>query len=161
MMHALKRPLRTFSYAAALTGSLVALPAWAADLKVEVNHSHLHTLEQAASTIIVGNPSIADVSVSNSNTLVVFGRSYGVTNLIALDAAGRQIANLDVNVIAAQGSVMTVNRGTGQASYSCAPDCVRVINQADAPEATDALLTTIKSITRYGDASAASSSGQD
>ncbi|MAN61051.1 MAG: pilus assembly protein [Parvibaculum sp.] len=160
MMHALKRPLQTFACAAALSG-LLAVPAWAADLKVEVNHSRLHTLGQAASTIIVGNPAIADVSVSNNNTLVVFGRSYGTTNLIALDATGRQIANLDVNVTAAHADMMTVNRGTGQLSYSCAPNCVRVINPADATEPTDGLLATTKGVTGYGDESAAAGGGQE
>ncbi len=139
----------------------MAVPAGAADLKLEVNHSRLHTLGQAASTVIVGNPAIADVSVSNNNTLVVFGRSYGTTNLIALDAAGRQIANLDVNVTAMQGNVVTVNRGTGQFSYACAPNCVRVINAADATEPTDALLATTKGITGYGDESAEASNGQE
>ncbi len=161
MMHALKRPLRTAACTAALTASLMVGPVLAADLKVEVNHSSLHTLGQAASTVIVGNPAIADVSVSNSNTLVVFGRSYGTTNLIALDATGRQIANLDVNVTAASTGIMTVNKGTGQFSYACAPNCVRVINAADATEPTDALLATTKGITGYGDESAEASSGQE
>ena len=154
MMHALKRPIRTLACVATLSGSLLALPAWAADLKVEVNHSRLHALGQAASTIIVGNPSIADVSLSNNNTLVVFGRSYGTTNLIALDAGGRQIANLDVNVTEAANAAMTFNRGAAQTSYACAPRCVRVINPADGTEATDGLLGTTKGVTAFGDEAA-------
>ncbi|MCE7998379.1 MAG: pilus assembly protein [Rhodobiaceae bacterium] len=161
MTHALKRPIRALACAATLTGGLLALPAWAADLKVEVNHSSLHTLGQAASTIIVGNPAIADISISNNSTLVIFGRSYGTTNLIALDATGRQIANLDINVVEARTGVLTVNRGTGQASYACAPNCVRVINTADQTEATDTLLATTQGVTQYGDSSAEASSEQD
>jgi Flp pilus assembly secretin CpaC len=155
MTHAQKRPLRTLACVATLTGGLFALPAWAADLRVEVNHSQLHALGQAASTVIVGNPSIADVSVSNSNTLIVFGKSYGTTNLIALDASGRQIANLDVNVTSPRGDAMTFNRGTAQTSYSCAPRCVRVINPADGTEATDGLLGTTKGVTGYAAETAA------
>lgn len=161
MMHALKRPLRTAACTAALTASLMAFPALAADLKVEVNHSSLHTLSQAASTVIVGNPAIADVSVSTNNTLVVFGRSYGTTNLIALDDAGRQIANLDVNVTAPRDSVITVNRGPDQTSFSCEPRCVRVIDASDATKPTDDLLATTVGITGYADEVASSSSGQD
>ncbi len=157
MTHAQKRPLRTLACVATVTGSLFALPAWAADLNIEVNHSRLHALGQAASTIIVGNPAIADVSVSNSNTLVVFGRSYGTTNLIALDAGGRQIANLDVSVTEPRSTAMTFNRGAAQTSYSCAPRCVRVINPADGTEATDGLLATTKGVTSLGDEAAAAS----
>ncbi len=158
MTHAPKRPLRTLSYVATLAGSLLAFPASAADLSVEVNHSRLHTLKQAASTIIVGNPAIADVSLSNDMTLVVFGKTYGLTNLIALDATGRQIANLDVRVTTSQGTNMIVNRGAGQMSYSCAPRCVRVVDPADDTSATDTLLTTTTGVTAYGDAAAAGDS---
>ncbi len=154
MNHALKRPLRTLACVATLSGSLFALPALAADLKVEVNHSRLHTLGQAASTIIVGNPAIADVSLSNNSTLVIFGRSYGTTNLIALDATGRQIANLDVSVAAANEHMMTVNRGSGQLSYSCEPNCVRVINPADTMEATSALVAATNGVTNFADKAA-------
>jgi len=161
MMHALKRPLRTFACAAALSGSLVTVPAWAADLKVEVNHSRLHALGQAASTVIVGNPAIANVSVSNNNTLVVFGRSYGTTNLIALDETGRQVADFDIRVTAPRESVVTVNRGAVQTSMSCAPRCVRIIDTSDAIQPTDDLVATTKSVTGYADEVAASSSGQD
>jgi len=157
MTHVQKRPLRTLTFAAALTGGLWALPASAADLIVEVNHSRLHALGQATSTIIVGNPAIADISVSNNSTLVVFGRSYGTTNLIALDAGGRQIANLDVRVTEAEDAVMTLNRGSVQTSYSCAPRCARVINSADSPEATDALLGTTSAVTSFSDEAAAAS----
>lgn len=161
MTHTIKRPHRALACATALAGCLFAFPAWAADVNIEVNHSRLHNLGQAASSIIVGNPSIADVSISNDNTLIVFGRAYGTTNLIALDASGRQIANLDIKVVGASTGVMTVNRGANQTSYSCAPDCIRVINTADAPESTDALLTTTQNVTSYGDAVAAGASGED
>lgn len=154
MTHVSKRPCRALACAAALSGGLLALPAWAADLRVEVNHSHLHTLKHAASTLIVGNPAIADVSISNNNTLVVFGKTYGMTNLIALDATGRQVANLDVRVTESGGTNMVVNRGASQLSYSCAPRCVRVIDTADEPTLTDSLISTTKSVTGYADAAA-------
>ena len=157
MTHVSKRPFRALACAAALSGGLIALPAWATDLRVEVNQSQLHTLKQAASTIIVGNPAIADVSIGNNNTLVVFGKSYGLTNLIALDATGRQIANLDVRVTTSEGTNMIVSRGANQLSYSCAPRCVRVVDIADDPKSVTDLLGPTKDFTGYSDASSGES----
>jgi putative type II/III system pilus formation protein len=153
------RSMRAVGCALAIAGGLFASPASAADLLIEINQSKLHQLARAASTIVVGNPAIADVSVGNANTLIVFGRSYGKTNLIALDAAGQQIANLDLNVIAVRDSALTVNRGTGQYSYNCTPNCVRVLNPADEGEATSALLATTQAVSGFGD-QAASNAGE-
>jgi len=154
MTYPIKRPGRSIASVLVVASSLIALPAWAADIRVEINQSRLHQLSRAASTVIVGNPAIADVSVTNANTLVVFGRSYGKTNLIALDAAGRQIANFNINVTPTQAAALTLTRGTGEYTYNCAPQCVRVINPTDVTEATDALLSTTKEVTGYGDQSA-------
>jgi Flp pilus assembly secretin CpaC len=38
----------------------------------------------AAAEVIIGNPTIADVSVQGGNLLVVTGKSFGVTNIISL-----------------------------------------------------------------------------
>lgn len=154
MMYPTNRPSRRIASALVIASSLIAMPAWAADIQVEINQSRLHQLSRSASTVIVGNPAIADVSVTNADTLVVFGRSYGKTNLIALDGAGRQIANFDINVTPTQEAALTLTRGTGEYSYNCAPQCVRVINPTDVTAATDALLSTTKEVTGYGNQSA-------
>ena len=39
-----------------------------------------------AAEIIIGNSVIADVSVQSGNLLVITGKSFGITNMIALDA---------------------------------------------------------------------------
>ena len=45
-------------------------------------------LPEKVATIVVGNPLIADVSVQSGGLVVVTGKGYGTTNLIALDRAG-------------------------------------------------------------------------
>jgi len=161
MIKSKKRSIATLSGALVLAGGLFSLPANAADLLVEVNQSRLHQLSSAASTIIVGNPAIADVSLSSASTLIVFGRTFGQTNLIALDDNGRQIANLDLNVVASRdASAMTVNRGPSQTSYNCTPDCVRVLNPTDDAEATNALLTATSGVGDLNNNSAGAGGGE-
>jgi Flp pilus assembly secretin CpaC len=140
-----------------LASALVSLPAWAAGFQVEINQSKLHRINGEAATVIVGNPSIANVSVGTPNTLVVFGRSYGSTNLIALDENGRTLSSIDIDVVAPRHGNLTVTKGTGQLAYNCSPRCERVINPTDTPEEVNALITATQSATDYADATAQSS----
>jgi len=110
-------------------------PAQAADFSVEINQSRAVHLAAPASTLLVGNPAIADVNVEGAKLLYVLGKAYGRTNIIALDDKGRQIAQFNVNVIGQQTSSVTLMRGAGQVSYNCTPRCERTVNPSDAPEA--------------------------
>ncbi len=64
--------------------------------------------------------------------MVVTGKSFGVTNLIALDAGGTLLAESLVRVSAASDSVLTVQRGMDRESYSCTPQCQPSVQLGDA-----------------------------
>lgn len=98
---------------------------------VVVDHAKVIRLPERTQTVIVGNPAIADVSVQKSGILVVTGKSFGVTNLIALDAQGGMLAESRVSVRAHQDSVVTVQRGMERESYSCAPHCQPAMQLGD------------------------------
>lgn len=114
-------------------GLASASTAWAAPagtpaaapetVSVLVDHAKVVRLPERAQTVIVGNPGIADVSVQRNGVMVVTGKSFGVTNLIALDASGALLAESLVRVGAASNSVLTVQRGLERESYSCTPSC--------------------------------------
>ena len=55
------------------------------------------SLPTAPGAIVIGNPSIADVSIQGQN-IFIHGRSFGQTNLIILDLQGNQVANFDLMV---------------------------------------------------------------
>lgn len=101
--------------------------AGAAELQVPIDESKVFVLDQPVATVAVTNPSIADVSIHNDKIILVVGRTFGVTNIIALDANGKPVATKRVRVtsVASAGSVTYV-RGPGIYSYSCAPRCERV-----------------------------------
>lgn len=90
---------------------------------VTVDHAKVVRLPEKAQTVIVGNPAIADVTVQRNGVMVVTGKSFGVTNLIALDASGALLAESSVRVSAASDSILTVQRGLDRESYSCTPVC--------------------------------------
>ncbi|WP_414644229.1 pilus assembly protein N-terminal domain-containing protein [Bosea sp. (in: a-proteobacteria)] len=106
------------------------LPAGAApqaskieSVAVMVDHAKVIRLPEKAQTVIVGNPAIADVAVQKNGVMIVTGKSFGVTNLIALDASGALLAESLVRVGADSDSVLTVQRGLDRESYSCTPVC--------------------------------------
>jgi hypothetical protein len=85
---------------------------------VVVDQAKVVALVRPAKTIYVGNPSIADITVIDSRHAFVLGKTFGVTNLIALDGGGRQISNQQITVINGLQAV-TYNLGSGQFNYSC------------------------------------------
>ena len=60
---------------------------------------------------MVGNPSIADVSVQSGKLLVVTGKSFGETNLIVMDADGKVFVNRRLIVQEPRTGFVTVYRG--------------------------------------------------
>ncbi len=105
--------------------------AIAADLVVRFDQSQLLRLPRPVSEIIIGNPGIADVTVQGGNLLVVTGKSYGVTNIIALDSERNIIQDQRVLVERDQRSVINLHRGVAQQTYSCTPNCAPMLNIGD------------------------------
>ena len=91
-------------------------------------------LPEKVTTIVIGNPAIADVTVQSGGLAVVTGKGYGTTNLIALDRAGAVLMDRSIVVRGASKNTVSVYRGMGRETYSCAPDCERRITLGDSPD---------------------------
>lgn len=90
---------------------------------VIVDNAKVIRLPENTRTVIVGNPMIADVSLQKNGVVILTGKSYGATNLIALDKSGGMLAESMISVQAQQASVVMVQRGLERESYSCTPNC--------------------------------------
>src|SRR6185436_2194480 len=72
-----------------LASTLMPQSAFAAEsLGIELDQATIMKLPEKVSTIVVGNPLIADVAVQSGGLVVVTGKGYGSTNLIVLDRSG-------------------------------------------------------------------------
>jgi Flp pilus assembly secretin CpaC len=111
--------------AGARTGQTEAVPTGPGRdmVAVMIDHAKVVRLPERTQTVVVGNPMIADITVQKNGIVVVTGKSYGITNVIALDAAGTLIAESFITVQAATESVVIVQRGLERESYSCTPNC--------------------------------------
>jgi Pilus formation protein N terminal region len=91
-------------------------------LELQSDESQMIALTGAPGAVILGNPSIADVSIDGTN-IFLHGRGYGQTSLLILDAAGKQLANFDLTVKHTQVTNVALFRGPSRFSFSCAPYC--------------------------------------
>lgn len=131
------RLIRCSVFAAAMSASLAFAPsAFAEDqVDVKIDFAKIVKLERPASTIIIGNPGIADASVQDDKTLVLTGRSAGSTNMIIIDDLGEEIANVTVSVSSNTHKLTTVFYGIERQTLSCTPVCEQVISVGDSETA--------------------------
>lgn len=134
-VHGRKAILAATLCAAALLASGGAALAQA--VEVTIDFAKIMKLERPAETIIIGNPGIADASVQDETTIVLTGKTAGATNLIVLDAEGKEIVNAVVRVSSDVRQLTTVFYGTQRQTYSCAPTCEQVISVGDNPDRFD------------------------
>ena len=121
-----------FGAGAMVSTMLVVDTARATDsLEITVDHAKVMRTSKPASTIIIGNPGIADATVQDSNTLIITGKSYGVTNMIILGEDGEPIADTLLTVRAEGVNAVTVYRRTDRVTYSCSPNCERSLALGD------------------------------
>lgn len=106
-----------------LVGGLQIPSASAGDLIVRYDQSQLLRLPRPATEIIIGNPSIADVSLQGGNLLVVTGKTFGITNIIALDSDRNVIQDQRVVVERDERRVVNLHKGATRFTYSCSPNC--------------------------------------
>jgi Flp pilus assembly secretin CpaC len=124
------------SFALALGLGFVGLAAAAkaeapAMLNVTVDEAKIARIPEGTTTLVIGNPIVADVTMlKGSGAMVVTGKGFGQTNLIALDAQGNVLDEKTILVVPANKTLL-VQRGTDRESYSCAPQCMPTVQLGD------------------------------
>ena len=91
----------------------------APSISVPLDEVRVVAFSQPIATVYVGNPMIADVSVIDSRHAFVLGKGFGATNIVALNADGKQVVNDSVTVFGHTGSTVILHRGTAQATLTC------------------------------------------
>ncbi|MBI2718024.1 MAG: pilus assembly protein N-terminal domain-containing protein [Rhizobiales bacterium] len=117
--------IRTFLASLAVVGGLclAAAPAQAAQpLVLFTDQSTILNVPRPAAVVVVGNPSIADATI-NGQQIFLHGRSFGTTNVIALDDQGAKIANYEVTVQLGGSNNVTLFKAGMEYSYVCVTNC--------------------------------------
>jgi hypothetical protein len=157
-MRILARPLCGLVFAA-LFGPLAA---WAeaapGSIAVNVDQAKLVKLPARVSTIVVGNPLIADVTLQNGGIVVVTGKGYGATNFIAMDRTGEILVDRQIQVEGPTEALVTVYRGVDRETYSCTPVCQRRVTLGDGDTYFKAVSDQANSLSSQASGTASASS---
>lgn len=98
---------------------------------VTVDQAKLFKVSRPAATIIIGNPAIVDATVEDDQTLILTGRSFGVTNLIVLDANGDSVVDQSVVVKGHETNTVRIYRRNSRETLACAPVCEPTLTIGD------------------------------
>ncbi len=98
---------------------------------VTVDRAKIFRINKPAATIVIGNPAIADATVEDERTLVLTGRSFGVTNLIIMAKDGEVIADRTIVVRGHEANTVRVYRRSSRETYACAPVCEPTLTIGD------------------------------
>lgn len=100
-------------------------------IAVNVDQAKLVKFPERIATIIVGNPLIADVTLQPGGLIIVTGKGYGATNVVAMDRQGDVLLDRIIQVEGPTDKVITIYRGVERESYSCMPVCQQRITLGD------------------------------
>ena len=100
-------------------------------LNVIVDRAKVLRIDKDADTVIVGNPAIVDATVQDSRTIILTGRSYGVTNLIVLDDSGNPVVDETVVVQSHETNTVRIYRRAVRETLACSPVCESTLTIGD------------------------------
>jgi hypothetical protein len=118
-------------------GLSAAAAAPAGVLKITLDQAQVAKVPTGTTTLVVGNPAIADVTMLKGGVgMVVTGKGYGQTNLVAIDAQGNILDEKQIQVTPTR-NVLVVQRGDARASYTCNPLCMPTVQLGDEDKTFD------------------------
>ncbi len=118
-------------------------------MTVHVDQAQLLKRPERTATLVIGNPLIADAVVQPGGMAVITAKSYGATNLIALDHTGATLMDQRIQVVGPADQVVSVYRGVERETYSCTPNCERRLTVGDSPSS---MTTNLGAFTAYNGA---------
>ncbi len=127
-----------------LFATAIVAPASASSITVSMDEVRLVTFAKPVATVYVGNPVVADVNMIDTRRAFVLGKSFGATNIIALDKTGQQVSNSQITVLGRAASTVTLNRGASQVTLTCAGRCELAPMPGDGKDEFDAAVGQIE-----------------
>ena len=110
-------PLLSFFAAGAVMA--IAARAHADEIRVPLDNAKMLTFSRPMRSVSIGNPTIADITVIDRTHILIMGKTFGSTNIIALDPAGQEAINDQVVVTGRPGGTIIVQRGIARTTLMC------------------------------------------
>ncbi|MBN8647145.1 MAG: pilus assembly protein N-terminal domain-containing protein [Caulobacterales bacterium] len=125
--------------------ALIASPALAHPLSINIDQSKPIILSRAATGVVVGNASIADVIVHDTKTIIVIGKSVGSTHILVLGEKGKTLYSGIVSVSpGASANLVTVQRGDELSTQLCTERCIDIASPEDGSKSLNEAVSKIR-----------------
>lgn len=144
--------------ALAAFASFAATSAGAEEIWLTIDQVRPYEIARPAGQIVVGNPSIADLTVSDKQRVLLYGKAPGLTNMYIFDDDGAVIDNLMVRVRATTAGMLTMHRGPARTTYNCSNQCEATITVGD--DATIFKDVSAQVAQKHGQATASASAAE-
>lgn len=92
-------------------------------IAVHLDQAKVLKLPDRATTVVIGDPLIADMSIQPGGLAVITGKGYGATNVLVLDKSSAVLMEKIIEVKAPDEPLVMVFRGQTRQTYSCTPEC--------------------------------------
>ncbi len=140
-----KFTLSTLALLTALTGGSAGAAA-IEQLTLYSSRTSYMQMAEPPGTVVVGNPSIADVTI-NGNQVFLHGRNYGSTNIMIFDTKGQLAQEFEVVVQEGAQNHVTVYKGGPSITFACINDCQPTMKPGDNPEYLRDVANGFKAVT--------------
>lgn len=134
--------MRSFILAIVLVVSTVS-GAKASEMWLTIDFATYYSSDRTIGSIVVGNPSVADVTVRSHREIVLFGKSPGATNMTLFDTKGRPIETLSLRVKNPQNGRITLQAGVNRYTFSCTTLCEQTNTIGDGSNESRAALASV------------------
>jgi hypothetical protein len=141
-----KRQSVGVAIAAIFSAAILSPAASAETFRVGVDQTVTLQLASPADSVVIGNATIADVTVHDPNTLLVTGKAFGSTNILVLGRGGHTIYSNTIAVSGGSGDQLTIVRGPGTFTYSCIEKCRGTPVVGDDPAHFDQIMQTVEAM---------------
>jgi Flp pilus assembly secretin CpaC len=117
--------------------ALTSAAAMADGLNISWREARVVKLAKPATSIVVGDPTVADVTLDTPDTMIVFGKTPGETNLLVLSGDQELLLDWPVVVSPVTARHVSVLNAIGDTAptevlYACGTErCARVLSPTD------------------------------
>jgi hypothetical protein len=127
---------------------LASTAALADGLQLNWREARVVALAKPATSVIIGDPTVADVTLESPQTLVIFGKTPGDTNIVVISGNQELLLDWPVTVSPVSARHVTVLNAAGQEAptevlYACGTErCARVLSPTDVEFRSSATTST-------------------
>lgn len=117
---------------AAVTMSVGPASAEEKVITIYSDQAKVLTIKGKPKIAIVGNPMYTDAKI-DQGLLVLQGRHFGTTNVVVIDAKGKELADYQVTVQQTPNARVTVYQAGGPKTFTCGQSCETTLEVGDSP----------------------------